>query len=1814
MLCLYSHATAQTPKSHLEGIDASYNFYNVTNAIDASNIKLNWTQSQLKEYERTKWLFDDRLRGTSAMETGKPGTFVDAVKAFSGSAVCDGGESDWGFVGPFFFDVQSQGRIIAVHMYENDRNTILAGAATSGIWRTEDGGVNWNCVTDNLRHPGIGINDFAVKPGDDNVVLAALGLGQFNYGMGLLISTNKGKNWNIVDVPSAIPVDQVAGAVSHNVDFDPNVPCEALVSFGRRLFWYNTCSNIYTEVTPPASQIHGANNHWFHDIEVMDDGGNTIVVVGSKADGNSSSNALVSTDRGATWHNFTDQIVIMGNGSVLEIAGDMEGGTIGNQLTHPFVSSSSAPNYGFRTWKYEIDPLDPTNIVAAALPDINDPIQPRQPKARLKASDIFGWQFGRNFDLVFDARVPKDTKLTVFARHFVSGLGDQFLPIWESNSGAIATTDMVYSNETLPFLVDPSLGDFGMTDLWFEATSNATYAGADKVIMDNIDVILNELLVHRNIEVEHDNMGNIYAATDEQIIYKSSDYGITWSFYDDCSGVSLFHGDFAINKDFPEWWYMDNVVLLKGNLSSGISTEVGPAGFHGIHGDTRAIQIVASDPTGNGNDVVLIGNDGGITFTPDGYATTLNINGKGLNNTQFYGMDVTDKSSKVIIGGTQDNGTLGGDGESWTRGCGSDGGDVHINELTGTTSVIQHGCCGGWNLTTLTGISSCGGPGSGGLSDGSLESNFDRSKLNPDRVWYGGLKYLRNTNDNFGSFNIVNPSDPFVADFKTKYRSVNIYDKNDNIVIVAAGNHLNAEGVTSPSDIHSKLFLTLDNGSNWTDLTRGSNSPELFDALKWATITHVTFHPEDPSKIWISTNYTSATPSGKRSVLFTDDNGASWTDVSLGLPGLPVQKLVFVDGGGNSIYAATDVGVYYKSDATDESTPWECFNNNLPVAMVSDLEINNCTKEIFISTYGRGIWKSKLPVNNLGEDLSHGQSLRTITGEEKYLNNLIVPTNSEVILEGKIFMSAGKSITVKKGGKFTVNGGTITNQCGVFWDGIIIEGDVSSSQLNPANRGIVLLENAVIEYARNAVQLIGEDSNGNLDWNTTGGVISANNSTFRNNWRSIEFMSYDVGGNNLSKVTNSLFLTDLNYPDKEDGPYAHVTMYDIQGVDFENNVFDNLAWEEFDFDKRGSGLVMLDASMRVGPVCGFFDPFCSDFTRSNSFNNLYAGVISLEGSTHRKATIDQNNFSNCVYGIRMAGTNTKSDVTRNKFQISNADGAVGTSGTRYWDFGIYSDGVSGSKIEDNDFTSYSSTESYLSTGIFKKNGDILASEIFLNDFADISIGLQTSQNNLALEYDCNGFDIGSNSIVGHHHSTGLMANQGDCGSPLQFSKMANNWTGTCDILNSKYQHYRNPGTNLFEYDSYIGEGYVPTSCAFDLSTAEICIGVPEPVEQCVTSLVNTPIGTGKGKYFALLEQKILFEEQIDAGDADALLDVIANGPDGQVKNELLSLSPFLSDKVLIEYLWSNPPNGNLKQVLLANSPLSEKVLFWLESDNIPNGILNQIQNVQTGIRPLDQIEKEIAMVNLNKNIELARLTRRFLDSAWIDSTWIDTAVYYLELDGSSEASCALVPIEIKRDPVKASQHLTSIRLAGEDMKKYELPGDKKGDNVISFCDFHELLTHVKQRPGGYYSLTSSEMNELDVIANKGDVGVRANAEAILNFVKNSFPYIGGEDILGAGKSLSSIKSDKENPGNEIIEKEVDINPNPTSGMLNILSEVELEAGKVRIYTMDGRLVQDLNFVGTTKTVDLQDQPEGMYVIQVIEGGIIIKFDKIIIRK
>lgn len=143
------------------------------------------------------------------------------------------------------------------------------------------------------------------------------------------------------------------------------------------------------------------------------------------------------------------------------------------------------------------------------------------------------------------------------------------------------------------------------------------------------------------------------------------------------------------------------------------------------------------------------------------------------------------------------------------------------------------------------------------------------------------------------------------------------------------------------------IYMSDDAGATFTDVSAG---------LPSGSITFIAVNPDNSFDVFVTYGgYTSG-----QKVYRSLNAGTTWTNISGTLPNIPVNCIAYQDTDGapnDAIYIGTDLGVYYRDD---EIGDWIPFMNGMPNVMVFDLEINEAGDAITAGTYGRGLWRSTL--------------------------------------------------------------------------------------------------------------------------------------------------------------------------------------------------------------------------------------------------------------------------------------------------------------------------------------------------------------------------------------------------------------------------------------------------------------------------------------------------------------------------------------------------------------------------------------------------------------------------------------------------------------------------------------------------------------------------------------------------------------------------------------------------------------------------------------------------------------------------------------
>jgi len=146
-------------------------------------------------------------------------------------------DNPWDFEGP----TNVEGRITDVEMFSDDLNTILAGSANGGIFKSHDLGNSWIPIFDDALSLAIGDMDIS-KSNEDIIYVgtgeANAGGGSIAYdGLGVYKSIDKGENWNHVGL-------EEVGSIG-KVQVDPSNSEVVFVAAMGRLFGNNQERGIY---------------------------------------------------------------------------------------------------------------------------------------------------------------------------------------------------------------------------------------------------------------------------------------------------------------------------------------------------------------------------------------------------------------------------------------------------------------------------------------------------------------------------------------------------------------------------------------------------------------------------------------------------------------------------------------------------------------------------------------------------------------------------------------------------------------------------------------------------------------------------------------------------------------------------------------------------------------------------------------------------------------------------------------------------------------------------------------------------------------------------------------------------------------------------------------------------------------------------------------------------------------------------------------------------------------------------------------------------------------------------------------------------------------------------------------------------------------------------------------------------------------------------------------------------------------------------------------------------------------------------------
>ena len=167
-------------------------------------------------------------------------------------------------------------------------------------------------------------------------------------------------------------------------------------------------------------------------------------------------------------------------------------------------------------------------------------------------------------------------------------------------------------------------------------------------------------------------------------------------------------------------------------------------------------------------------------------------------------------------------------------------------------------------------------------------------------------------------------------------------------------------GGTVAGHIFAQTVSSTTNPSAWIDLSNNLNNfnPNGFDISSIYV---------DPHSSGGQTVYATVQGFGLVHLYQSTDSGSIWQNLSHGLTDAPANSVVVDPNNANTVYIATDAGVYYTQNVgscNQQSVEcWAPFGSSLPNVPVMQLTTVNTSSgpALLAATYGRGVWQISLP-------------------------------------------------------------------------------------------------------------------------------------------------------------------------------------------------------------------------------------------------------------------------------------------------------------------------------------------------------------------------------------------------------------------------------------------------------------------------------------------------------------------------------------------------------------------------------------------------------------------------------------------------------------------------------------------------------------------------------------------------------------------------------------------------------------------------------------------------------------------------------------
>jgi Secretion system C-terminal sorting domain len=374
---------------------------------------------------------------------------------------------------------------------------------------------------------------------------------------------------------------------------------------------------------------------------------------------------------------------------------------------------------------------------------------------------------------------------------------------------------------------------------------------------------------------------------------------------------------------------------------------------------------------------------------------------------------------------------------------------------------------------------------------------------------------------------------------------------------------------------------------------------------------------------------------------------------------------------------------------------------------------------------------------------------------------------------------------------------------------------------------------------------------------------------------------------------------------------------------------------------------------------------------------------------------------------------------------------------------------------------------------------------------------------------------------------------------------------------------------------------------------------------CLSKVSTSAIHLSKQQIAISKLAIITLNSLLEDGDNQTLINLIATGSNGAILTGLLAKSPLLSDRILIAALNKGLPAGNIRLIMLANSPVSKTVKAVLDAVTLPTGIRNQINSAQVGKSGRDLVIEQIGYSYSQKGYYSNEIVRYFLNDT-INPNGLDSIIELAKTGAISlpDNSCTVVKSYLaKGDIAMATQSANDIQAI---------------QGVNGECAYLFTLIGLENAYDGYEAtkrdgLLKTGLENIGLDLTKDDY---SSANAILKQIFNN-PYEEWIEPFHAPRSMQQLPSEN-SMVTDAKSSYLTIYPNPANDFVYFDYQLpeNVSQATVNVYNYVGKVVQSFTIFGSegTATQNVSELANGLYMFSIVADNATIAQQKVVITK